>query len=125
MRRIVTACGVAASLAALCGCASQEIIQREYYEPTERTLLEREDKLKVGALKQDDSVSDVVLSVPLFDGESHLLVGIIPNAFKGLQVALVEPLFHALRVNAGQDHRLLGQVDGERGNCDGKREKVC
>jgi len=29
MRRIVTACGVAAALAALCGCASQEIIQRE------------------------------------------------------------------------------------------------
>ena len=53
MKRILALFGTAAALAALCGCASQEIIQREYYEPTELTILEREDKLKVGALKSE------------------------------------------------------------------------
>ena len=53
MKRTLFAVGAAAALAALCGCASQEVIQREYYEPTELTILEREDKLKVGALKSE------------------------------------------------------------------------
>ena len=53
MRRIVTACGVAAALAALCGCASQTMRTVEYYEPTEATLHERDDGLKVGAVKSE------------------------------------------------------------------------
>lgn len=43
MKRLLALCGTAAALAALCGCASQEIIQREFYEPTDQTILERED----------------------------------------------------------------------------------
>lgn len=53
MSRLIAQCVTAAALAALCGCASQEIIQREFYEPTDQTILEREDKLKVGALKSE------------------------------------------------------------------------
>ena len=39
--------------AVLCGCASQQIVQREFYEPNEATMREREDGLKVGALKSE------------------------------------------------------------------------
>ena len=52
MKRLVL-CGGVLSAVLLSGCASQEIIQREFYEPTDQTILEREDKLKVGALKSE------------------------------------------------------------------------
>lgn len=35
------------------GCASQSIRITEYYEPTEATLVVREDNLKVGAVKSE------------------------------------------------------------------------
>ena len=37
----------------LTGCASQCIIQQEFYEPTETTKVVREDGLAVGALKSE------------------------------------------------------------------------
>ena len=44
----------AALLAALLfGCASQQIIERHYYEPTESTALKREDGTTVGAVKSE------------------------------------------------------------------------
>ena len=48
---IIVCGGVLAS--SLCGCFSQSIVERHYYEPTAETALEREDKLKVGALKSE------------------------------------------------------------------------
>ena len=38
---------------ALSGCASQEVVSREYYEPTEVTIQTRPDGLKTGALKSE------------------------------------------------------------------------
>lgn len=37
--------------AALCGCASQRIVERHYYPPTPETSLRREDGLVVGAVR--------------------------------------------------------------------------
>ncbi len=53
MKRIfhVICGGVLAS--ALCGCISQTISERHYYEPTEATALKREDGLTVGAVKME------------------------------------------------------------------------
>ena len=53
MKRIfhVICGGVLAS--ALCGCISQTITERHYYEPTEATALKREDGLTVGAVKME------------------------------------------------------------------------
>ena len=53
MKRIfhVISGGVLAS--ALCGCISQTITERHYYEPTEATALKREDGLTVGAVKME------------------------------------------------------------------------
>ena len=53
MRRFLVLCGTAAALALLCGCASQTMRTVEYYEPTEAPLHEREDGLKVGAVKSE------------------------------------------------------------------------
>ncbi len=39
--------------AALSGCASQQHIERMYFEPTEETALKREDGLTVGALRAE------------------------------------------------------------------------
>ena len=39
--------------AVLCGCASQTITERHYYEPTEETAFKREDGLIVGAVKSE------------------------------------------------------------------------
>lgn len=36
-----------------CGCASQQIIERHYYEPTAETALKREDGTTVGAVKSE------------------------------------------------------------------------
>ncbi len=51
-RAVFAVCGVAFA-AVICGCASQQIVQREFYEPNEATMREREDGLKVGALKSE------------------------------------------------------------------------
>ena len=50
MRRlaIIVCGGVLAS--SLCGCFSQSIVERHYYEPTAETALKREDGLTVGAI---------------------------------------------------------------------------
>ena len=53
MKRLVHALCGGVIAAALCGCASQQIVQREFYEPNEATMREREDGLKVGALKSE------------------------------------------------------------------------
>lgn len=37
----------------LAGCASQRIVERHYYEPTEATSHVREDGLTVGAVKSE------------------------------------------------------------------------
>ncbi len=43
----------AAFAALLAGCASQHFVERHYYEPTEKTLLKREDGTSVGAVKSE------------------------------------------------------------------------
>ena len=40
-------------VALLCGCASQQIVERHYYEPTPETALKREDGTTVGAVKSE------------------------------------------------------------------------
>ena len=52
MRRLVL-CGGVLSAVLPSGCASQTLRTVEYYEPTEATLHEREDGLKVGAVKSE------------------------------------------------------------------------
>ena len=52
MKRLVL-CGGVLSAALLSGCASQTMRTVEYYEPTDATLHEREDGLKVGAVKSE------------------------------------------------------------------------
>lgn len=47
--------GVLASV--LAGCASQKIIQQEFYEPNPDTIHKREDGLTVGALKSETTKS--------------------------------------------------------------------
>lgn len=46
-------CGGVLAAVLLQGCASQTIIERHYYEPADATLHEREDGLKVGAVKSE------------------------------------------------------------------------
>ena len=41
-RAVFAVCGIALA-AVLCGCASQQIVQREFYEPNEATMREREE----------------------------------------------------------------------------------
>lgn len=54
MIRLTARIALAGFLAALlCGCASQQIIERHYYEPTESTALKREDGTTVGAVKSE------------------------------------------------------------------------
>ena len=54
MKRLaIVLCGGFLSAVFLSGCASQVCRVYEYYEPTEATLLTREDGLKVGALKSE------------------------------------------------------------------------
>lgn len=42
---------------ALAGCASQKIVQQEFFEPTPETLFKRADGLSVGALKSETTKS--------------------------------------------------------------------
>ena len=53
MRRLLFLCAACGVLAALCGCASQRTVVREWYEPTEATTMKREDGMTVGALKSE------------------------------------------------------------------------
>lgn len=52
MRTLLRILGLA-SLAFACGCASQQIVERHYYEPTAETALRREDGTTVGAVKSE------------------------------------------------------------------------
>lgn len=52
MKRIALALALGAA-ALVCGCASQRITERHYYEPTDKTALKREDGMTVGALKTE------------------------------------------------------------------------
>ena len=67
MKRLAAVCGVAAALAALCGCASQRTESREWYEPTEATALKREDGTTVGALKSET----IKAGQPDWSGNKH------------------------------------------------------
>ena len=44
-------------IAALSGCATQNIVQREFYPPDEATLQVREDGMRIGALKSETTRS--------------------------------------------------------------------
>ena len=50
-KRALAVCVLSAVL--LSGCASQTLRTIDFYEPTETTLHEREDGLKVGAVKSE------------------------------------------------------------------------
>ena len=56
MKRLALCFGALAA-ALLCGCASQSLRTVEYYEPTPETIHEREDGLKVGAVKLETTKS--------------------------------------------------------------------
>ena len=53
MKRLVLCGGVLSAVLLLSGCASQTLRTVEYYEPTDATLHERDDGLKVGAVKSE------------------------------------------------------------------------
>ena len=53
MRRLVLCCAACGAVSLLCGCASQTITERHYYEPTESTAFKREDGLTVGTVKSE------------------------------------------------------------------------
>ena len=53
MRRLVLCCAAFGAVSLFCGCASQTITERHYYEPTESTAFKREDGLTVGAVKSE------------------------------------------------------------------------
>ena len=42
---------------AISGCATQKVIQREFYPPDDKTLCVREDGMKIGALKSETTKS--------------------------------------------------------------------
>ena len=52
MKRLAM-CGGVLFAVLLSGCASQTLRTVEYYEPTDATLRERDDGLKVGAVKSE------------------------------------------------------------------------
>ena len=51
MKRALSIIAAALVSAVLVGCASQSIIERHYYQPTDTTVLKREDGLSVGAVQ--------------------------------------------------------------------------
>ena len=51
MKRAFSIVAAALVSAVLAGCASQSIIERHYYQPTDTTVLNREDGLSVGAVQ--------------------------------------------------------------------------
>lgn len=53
MKRLgIVLCGCILA-AVFTGCASQQIVMREFYPPDEKTSVKREDGLTVGALKAE------------------------------------------------------------------------
>ena len=56
MKRLVLCCAACGAVSFLSGCASQTLRTIEYYEPTDSTLHERDDGLKVGADAGDRQV---------------------------------------------------------------------
>ena len=53
MKRIVELLSGAIAVATMCGCASQSLVSREYYEPNEATAFRRDDGTTVGAVKSE------------------------------------------------------------------------
>ena len=51
MKRVFSILAAALVSAVLAGCASQSIVERHYYQPTDTTVLKREDGLSVGAVQ--------------------------------------------------------------------------
>ena len=51
MKRVFSILAAALVSAVLAGCASQSIVERHYYQPTDTTMLKREDGLSVGAVQ--------------------------------------------------------------------------
>ena len=51
MKRAFSIVAAALVSAVLAGCASQSIVERHYYQPTDTTVLKREDGLSVGAVQ--------------------------------------------------------------------------
>ena len=51
MKRAFSIVAAALVSAVLAGCARQSIIERHYYQPTDTTVLKREDGLSVGAVQ--------------------------------------------------------------------------
>ena len=50
---VLVLCGGVLAAVLLSGCASQSTITHEWYEPTDKTALKREDGMTVGALKTE------------------------------------------------------------------------
>lgn len=71
LRRVATAALLVLS-AALCGCYSQRVTVREFYEPTSETLTRRDDGLAVGAVK-----SETIKSGSRDEGDRDYTVGLI------------------------------------------------
>ena len=67
MRRLVLCCAACGAVSLLCGCASQTITERHYYEPTESTAFKREDGLTVGAVKSEVIKTGAVSSASASD----------------------------------------------------------
>ena len=57
MKRLFMCALAGLALAGLAGCFSQEVLQREFYEPTDKTLTKREDGYIVGAIKSESTRS--------------------------------------------------------------------
>ena len=53
MRRLVLCCAACGAVSHLCGCASQRVETREWYEPTPTTMQTRKDGQRIGALKSE------------------------------------------------------------------------
>ena len=71
LRRVATAALLVLS-AALCGCTSQRVTVREFYEPTSETLTRRDDGLAVGAVK-----SETIKSGSRDEGDRDYTLGLI------------------------------------------------
>jgi len=53
MKRVCLIATLIASVFGLVGCASQQIVERHFYEPTPETAFKREDGMTVGAVKSE------------------------------------------------------------------------
>ena len=72
MRRLaMMRCGGVA-IATFCGCFSQQVIERSFYEPTDKTLTKRDDGYIVGAVK-----SEATKSGSRDEGDKEFNIGLI------------------------------------------------